>query len=79
MNETVGPLSFDQAGAGRKPYSRKLAALMDAEARTLVSRAYRHTETVLQDNMDKLELVRRERMAPIRRPLGWHYQHQGSN
>ena len=56
MNEAVGPLSFDQ-GPGRKPYSRKLGALMDAEARTLVARAYRHTETVLRDNMDKLQLV----------------------
>ena len=57
MNEAVGPLSFEQSGPGRKPYSRKLAALMDVEARALVARAYRHTEKVLQDNMDKLEMV----------------------
>ncbi|XP_043208534.1 paraplegin-like [Amphibalanus amphitrite] len=57
MNEAVGPLSFDPSTPGRKPYSRKLAALMDVEARALVARAYRHTEQVLQENMDKLQMM----------------------
>ncbi|XP_037076769.1 paraplegin-like, partial [Pollicipes pollicipes] len=57
MNEAVGLVSFDPPGAGRRPYSRKLAALVDAEVRALVARAYRHTESVLQQNMAQLNLM----------------------
>jgi len=57
MNDTVGLVSFDPPGQGRRPFSKRLAALMDAEARALVARAYQHTETVLQQNMDKLHLM----------------------
>ncbi|KAL5022764.1 hypothetical protein ScPMuIL_001919 [Solemya velum] len=61
MNENVGLLSFPQGGGGSefspKPYSKKLSALIDEEARSLVARAYRHTEKVLQENKDKLQIL----------------------
>lgn len=61
MNEKIGLISFDdeQTGAGsKKPFSRKLAAIMDEEARRLVVAAYKRTEEVLLENKDKLEKVR---------------------
>lgn len=58
MNKSVGLLSFSEPEnkeMGRRPYSKTLANLIDAEVRTLVGQAYRHTEQVLLTNKDKLE------------------------
>lgn len=60
MNESVGLLSFpeqDIKELGSRPFSKKLAALMDEEARKLITRAYLKTESVLTDHKDKLKLL----------------------
>lgn len=60
MSEKVGLLSFSDEETGldtKKPYSKKLANLMDLEARQLVAKAYQHTEKLLKNNADKLEKV----------------------
>lgn len=56
MSKTVGLVSFpEEDGQSRRPYSKTFHALMDAEARKLVNKAYRHTENVLSKNKDKLK------------------------
>lgn len=65
MNALVGPLSFPsdderQAGLMMKPYSRKLQSTMDQEVGLLVGEAYRRTEEIIRENMDKLELIGKE-------------------
>ncbi|XP_037671596.1 paraplegin isoform X1 [Choloepus didactylus] len=62
MAPSIGPISFPEAqespaGVGRRPFSQGLQQLMDHEAQLLVARAYRHTERVLQDNLDKLQAL----------------------
>lgn len=60
MAETVGLLSFPEAQtneSGRRPYSKKLANLIDFEARNLIARAYKRTEELLLKNKDKLEML----------------------
>lgn len=58
MNDNIGLLSFpENTKDNRRPYSNKLAALMEAEVSRLVADAYFKTEKLLQDNYDKLELV----------------------
>ncbi|XP_043287010.1 paraplegin [Venturia canescens] len=60
MNENVGLVSFDEeqtSPKNKKPYSKRLGNLMDAEARRLIAEAYKRTEQVLKDNVDKLELI----------------------
>ena len=63
FNETVGLLSFknQEEGAqvvGLRPYSDRLTETMDDEANKLIFSAYKRTEELLQDNMEKLKLVR---------------------
>ena len=61
MSENVGLVSFPEEETreiGRRPFSKRLAALIDEEARKLVAAAYQKTEQVLKENRDKLELVR---------------------
>lgn len=61
MNELVGLVSFTEdeiKELGRKPFSKKMAALIDEESRRLIAKAYKHTEEVLIKNRDKLELVK---------------------
>ncbi|XP_064466822.1 paraplegin-like [Ornithodoros turicata] len=66
MDPVIGPLSFpeeDKNGAGvvgRKPYSRRLAHTIDEQARLVVAKAYKTTETVLKENSDKLKLLAEE-------------------
>lgn len=63
MNDNIGLISFDdeQTGVGsKKPFSKRLAAMMDEEARRLVGRAYQHTEEVLRNNKDNLENMAKE-------------------
>ncbi|XP_065211013.1 paraplegin [Planococcus citri] len=56
MSKVVGLVSFpDEDGQSRRPYSKTLHALMEAEAKQLVNKAYRHTESVLLKNKDKLK------------------------
>ncbi|XP_063910310.1 paraplegin isoform X2 [Zophobas morio] len=60
MSDNVGLVCFPEQEVqerGRRPYSKKLANLIDMEARTLVTRAYKKTEEVLMQNKDKLELL----------------------
>ncbi|OXU17169.1 hypothetical protein TSAR_015243 [Trichomalopsis sarcophagae] len=60
MDQIVGPLSFhpEQTDTNtRKPYSKKLANLMDQEARTIITQAYKRTEQLLLENQDKLKLL----------------------
>ncbi|XP_032180265.1 paraplegin isoform X3 [Mustela erminea] len=62
MAPSIGPVSFPEAqegltGIGRRPFSRGLQEMMDHEAKLLVAKAYRHTEQVLQENLDKLQAL----------------------
>lgn len=60
MNEIVGLVSFTEEEIkelGRKPFSKKMASLIDEEARRLVAKAYKRTEEVLLKNKDKLQVV----------------------
>ncbi|TKC38605.1 hypothetical protein EI555_010142 [Monodon monoceros] len=62
MAPGIGPISFPEAqdgapGIGRRPFSQGLQQMMDHEARLLVAAAYRHTEKVLRDNLDKLQAL----------------------
>ncbi|XP_008988817.1 mitochondrial inner membrane m-AAA protease component paraplegin isoform X1 [Callithrix jacchus] len=62
MAPGIGPISFPEAqeglmDIGRRPFSQGLQQMMDHEARLLVAKAYRHTENVLQENLDKLQAL----------------------
>ena len=62
FNDTVGLLSFKDQGEGArvvglKPYSERLAETMDDEVNKLIFAAYKQTEELIQNNMDKLKLV----------------------
>merc|ERR1719340_233160 len=57
FNQDVGLVSFDMSGGGKNPYSKRLAATMDLEARKMIAEAYKRTENVLQDHKDKLEVL----------------------
>jgi len=57
MNDKVGLVSFSEDKNGLRPYSNKLAALMETEVSRLVSDAYFKTEKLLKENFNKLELV----------------------
>jgi len=57
MNERVGHLSFpsdEETEMGTKPFSQKLAHVIDEEARIMVQQAFIQTLKVLEDNKDKL-------------------------
>lgn len=56
FNEKVGLVSFEMT-QGKKPYSKRLHATMDMEAKQMIAQAYKLTEKVLQDNQDKLEIL----------------------
>ncbi|KAI1286703.1 Paraplegin [Halotydeus destructor] len=64
MDPVVGPISFPtseeikgEQGIGIRPYSKKLQNVMDIQARLLVGNAYKRTEEVLKQNMDKLSIL----------------------
>lgn len=57
MNDKVGLVSFSEDKNSLRPYSNKLAALMETEVSRLVSDAYFKTEKLLKENYNKLELV----------------------
>jgi spastic paraplegia protein 7 len=58
FNDKVGLLSFenDQNG-GVKPYSKRLQATMDHEARALISTAYKRTEELLIHHKELLKIL----------------------
>lgn len=58
MCPTVGLFSFDEeltSTKTKKPYSKKLGNLMDAEARRLIAEAYKNAQKIISENRDKLE------------------------
>lgn len=60
MAPTIGQVSFpdgERAGIGKRPFSQGLQEMMDYEAQHLVASAFKHTEKLLQDNKDKLQLL----------------------
>lgn len=61
MDQVVGPLSFpsrEELGPyTRRPYSKKLSATIDFQARKLIADAYIQTEDVLKRNRDKLKIL----------------------
>ncbi|XP_014245554.1 paraplegin [Cimex lectularius] len=68
MDEKVGLISFTEGTEGRKPYSKKLNALIDHQARQLTADAYKETERILLENrplLDKLssELLKKETLS----------------
>ncbi|OQV24117.1 Paraplegin [Hypsibius exemplaris] len=60
MNPNVGLIAFPEVDSDersaflKKPYSKRLGAIMDTEARALVAKAYHLAENLLRDNKDKL-------------------------
>lgn len=63
MNANVGLVAFPEVDSDersqfmKKPYSHRLAAIMDVESRKLVADAYYRAEKVLRDNKEKLVQV----------------------
>ena len=57
FSKEVGLVSFDLSGGGKKPYSKKLAHTIDLETRKIIAEAYKRTEEILFENVDKLELL----------------------
>ncbi|XP_018049137.1 PREDICTED: paraplegin [Atta colombica] len=59
MSPAVGLVSFDEEhiNTKNKPYSKKLANLMDAEVRRIIGEAYERTKQLLLDNKDKLDTL----------------------
>lgn len=57
FNETVGLVSFEQEKGGIKPFSKRLHAVMDREARLLIAKAYTTTEQLLKDNKENLKVM----------------------
>lgn len=66
MSPEVGPMTFghrqDQVFLGRdigrdKDYSEEVAAKIDKEIRKFIDEAYQKTESLLNENMDKLHLI----------------------
>jgi spastic paraplegia protein 7 len=62
MSESMGPISFPDEDRnsrefGRRPYSKRLANTMDDEARNIIARAYKRTESILLQHRHMLEKV----------------------
>ena len=66
MSHELGPMTFghrqDQVFLGRdigrdKDYSEEVAAKIDKEIRKFIDEAYQKTESLLNENMDKLHLI----------------------
>lgn len=55
MSKNIGLMSFPlEDEAPFKPYSKKYQEAIDLEARQMVAEAYKHTEKVIKDNLEKL-------------------------
>ncbi|XP_020281694.1 paraplegin isoform X2 [Pseudomyrmex gracilis] len=60
MSPAVGLVSFNEEYTdpkNKKPYSKKLANLMDAEVRRIIGEAYEQTRQLLLKNKDKLTVL----------------------
>ena len=60
MSEVLGPISFpeeDSRETGCRPYSKGLANAIDGEARSIIAKAYKRTETLLIEHRPLLEKV----------------------
>ncbi|XP_019360313.1 PREDICTED: paraplegin isoform X1 [Gavialis gangeticus] len=61
MVPSIGQISFPDAessiGISRRPFSQGFQQMMDHEAKVLVTQAYRHTEKLLLDNRNKLQML----------------------
>ncbi|XP_032671394.1 paraplegin [Odontomachus brunneus] len=60
MSPTIGLVSFNEEATdtkNKKPYSKKLANLMDTEVRRMIAEAYERTRKLLLDNKDKLDAL----------------------
>nr|DBA16920.1 TPA: hypothetical protein GDO54_002447 [Pyxicephalus adspersus] len=60
MVPSIGQVSFpddEKTGIGKRPFSQGLQEMMDYEAQQLVASAFKHTEKILLDNRDKLQLL----------------------
>ena len=66
MSETLGPIVYGEnqeevflgmSITHSRNYSETVAAEIDAEVRTVIERAYRRTEKILSENMEKLTFI----------------------
>ena len=66
MSETLGAITFgsgqEEVFLGRdfttqKNFSEETSALIDAEVKRIIDTAYRRTENILNEHMDKLQAV----------------------
>ena len=66
MSENLGPIVYGEnqeevflgmSMTHSRNYSETVASEIDAEVRAIVERAYRRTEKILSDNMDKLSFI----------------------
>lgn len=57
FNENVGLLSYEDQQGQVKPYSKRLQATMDHEARLLIAEAYRRTEALLTEHKASLKVM----------------------
>ncbi|CAG0921127.1 unnamed protein product [Notodromas monacha] len=61
LSPAVGPISFpdtdEDSRLGRRPYSKFLANLIDAESKKLVTKAFLKTQEIMNGNREKLELL----------------------
>ena len=66
MSETLGPIVYGEnqeevflgmSMTHSRNYSETVAAEIDAEVRTVIERAYRRTEKILSENMEKLTFI----------------------
>ena len=55
FNENVGLVSYEEGQFGQKPYSKRLQATMDQEARQMIAAAYKRTEEILKTHQNALE------------------------
>lgn len=63
MNDRVGNISFPvkrSSELGKKPYSDKLALIIDEEVRMLVAKAFKRTQKIIDSHQDKLVKVRHD-------------------
>ena len=55
FNEKVGLVSYEESQGSLRPYSKKLHATIDQEARQLIAEAYKKTEALLLEHKETLE------------------------